>query len=325
MTSRELRKERRRQEHKARKEEYKLQKQSGAAPSLEDTSATRPESIRLRVPPPDHSDSEFSPEFIAYANSVGGRTARKAGFDPQTGRRLAPESSAPEPVAPVPPPIPQTPRAQQNRANAQLSTGPRTASGKAASSKNAVRHGLASGRFALLDWERFEDFEELLANLHAEHQPATQTEVLLVETMAQHFWLSQRALRLQHLCFHPKTPMCDEPKEMALYIRYGATHDRAFHQCLVQLQKLRVEQRKVENEFVSQKRQQAAETRKIELHEAKLRALSVKQTAQKPKTAAKPSPAKCSDTAPTVGEPSKVFSAPRTDNESLIWTAHEAA
>ncbi len=172
-------------------------------------------------------------------------------------------------------------RTEINRANAQHSTGPKTSVGKTTSSKNAIRHGLASDRFALLEWERFEDFEELLANLRAEHRPATQTEALLVEKMAQHFWLSQRALRLQDLCFHPDTPMCDQPQEMALYLRYGATHDRAFHHCLTQLQKLRAEQRKVENGFISQKRQQAAETRNQELHQVKLRAIAAPKKPQK--------------------------------------------
>jgi hypothetical protein len=90
-------------------------------------------------------------------------------------------------------------RAGINQANARHSTGPRTEEGKASSSRNAVRHGLSSARFLILDWENGDDFVELLANLRSEHQPRTQTEALLVERMAEHFWLSQRASSPGHV------------------------------------------------------------------------------------------------------------------------------
>ncbi|HZS55793.1 MAG TPA: hypothetical protein VFA65_15440, partial [Bryobacteraceae bacterium] len=48
-----------------------------------------------------------------------------------------------------------------NRENAQHSTGPASETGKAASSKNAVRHGLAGHAFVLLEWEHAEDFDRL--------------------------------------------------------------------------------------------------------------------------------------------------------------------
>ena len=47
-----------------------------------------------------------------------------------------------------------------NRANAQLSTGPRTDAGKAASSSNAVSHGLTSRGFIILPGQR-EAFDQL--------------------------------------------------------------------------------------------------------------------------------------------------------------------
>ncbi|HSU33485.1 MAG TPA: hypothetical protein VLJ11_19810 [Bryobacteraceae bacterium] len=180
---------------------------------------------------------------------------------------------SPEPDAPT------RTRAEINRQNAQHSTGPRTEEGKATSSLNNFRHGLA-GRFVVLGWENADIYYELLHGLRLEHQPETTTEHLLVERMAQHQWLSQRAVFLQDMCFHMKVPMCEQEKQLALYLRYATTHDRAFHKCLSDLLKLRAAKRKEAAGFESQKRQQAAETRKQELHEAKLSALKAKSEQQ---------------------------------------------
>src|SRR6185437_16969953 len=104
------------------------------------------------------------------------------------------------------------------------------------------------------------------------HNPETPTETLLVESMVQHYWLQQRALRLQSLCFDD-AGVCNAEKELGLYLRYQTTHERAFHKSLNTLLKLRAEKRKAEIGFVSQQekqnraRQQAeAHARKQELH-----------------------------------------------------------
>ncbi len=172
-----------------------------------------------------------------------------------------PEPSGFEPPRPT--------RAEINRQNAQHSTGPTTPEGKKISSLNRFRHGLA-GQFVVLDWENMDLYHELLILLQEEHQPETITEHLLVERMAQHQWLSQRAVRLQGFCFHSEVPLCQEEKLLALYLRYGTTHDRAFGKCLADLLKLRAAKRREQNGFESQKRQQAAETRKQELHQVRL-------------------------------------------------------
>jgi hypothetical protein len=148
-----------------------------------------------------------------------------------------------------------------NRANAQHSTGPKSEAGKAVSSLNNFRHGLA-GKFMVLDWESREEFNDLLDNLRAEHRPATPTETLLVENMTQHYWLRQRAMRLQHCTMDQELPTCQHPKELALYLRYQTTHERAFHKCLDQLAKLRAEKRKTEIGFESRARKQREDTRK---------------------------------------------------------------
>ncbi len=193
---------------------------------------------------------------------------------------------------------PSPARLAANRANALLSTGAKTEEGKAVVSQNRFRHGL-SGAFLVLPWETEEDFEKLIADLRAEHKPSTPTENLLVDRMAQHHWLMQRALFLQKLSFSYKTPDCDEPKELALYLRYQTTHERAFHKCLNELMKLRAEARRAKAEeaaaqlkkeigFESQERlaaaearKQAAENRAETLHVGRLELLECQIAAQK--------------------------------------------
>ncbi len=105
-------------------------------------------------------------------------------------------------------------RAAINRANAQHSTGPKSPSGKVASSRNSLKHGLASGTL-LIPGEDPAAFDALLHDLLEEHQPAGTTEDLLVHEMAQSFWLAQRAIRLQSECFaserRPKTSISLPP------------------------------------------------------------------------------------------------------------------
>ena len=162
-------------------------------------------------------------------------------------------------------------RAQRraNRRNAQLSTGPKTEEGKAASSLNNFRHGLA-GRLivASLSPEDAAEFQELAAALRSEHNPQTPTETLLVERVIESFWMSSRALHLQ-----PAALESGDDRRLSLLLRYQTTHERAFLKCLNELAKLRKEKRQQEIGFESQKQRQ-------ELHEAKLRSLAASTEAR---------------------------------------------
>ncbi len=166
-------------------------------------------------------EEEFSPEEIAEANAACERIDRACSLE----------------------------RAKINRENAAHSTGPRSEQGKLASSRNSLQHGLASGQI-IIPGEDPSQFEALLNDLLAEHQPATTTEQLLIREMAQSYWLTQRALRLQNECFNRDG--VDE-KRLSLLLRYQTTHDRAFHKALntlVKLQKQRA--RDFKSGFVSQ-------------------------------------------------------------------------
>ena len=150
-----------------------------------------------------------------------------------------------------------------NQENAQHSTGPSTKAGKAVSCLNNFRHGLAGNSFTVLDFEDQDEFDALLCGLRAEHQPSTLTETLLVQKMAQSYWLSKRALYLQdQCCTDEELTLEQQEKQLALFIRYQTTNDRAFHRCLADLLKLKAEKRKAEIGFESQQHKKAQESRR---------------------------------------------------------------
>lgn len=126
-------------------------------------------------------------------------------------------------------------RAEINRVNAQHSTGPLTSEGKLASSRNSLKHGLASAQL-IIPGEDPAAFAELLAALIEEHQPANPTEEILVHEIAQSYWLTQRAIRFQNQCF---TAEGMDEKRLALFLRYQTTHERAFHKALNTLIRLK--------------------------------------------------------------------------------------
>jgi hypothetical protein len=83
-----------------------------------------------------------------------------------------------------------------NQENGRRSNGPTTPEGLAASSKNALKHGLCS-RSVLLPEEDPDAFHELLASLHIEHQPVGAHEEYLVRQMAVSQWRMDRLQRIE--------------------------------------------------------------------------------------------------------------------------------
>jgi hypothetical protein len=77
-------------------------------------------------------------------------------------------------------------QAAANRRNAQASTGPRTAAGKARAAANALKHGLTAVR-ATLRCEDREAWERLRADLVARQQPESEAEARLVDDLAFHY------------------------------------------------------------------------------------------------------------------------------------------
>jgi hypothetical protein len=136
-----------------------------------------------------------------------------------------------------------------NQANAQLSTGPKTETGKAASSQNSWKHGLF-GVFRVLNTESQLAYQDLLQSLQSEYNPATPTEAILVERMAQHHWLRNRALHYQN--HYLESGDESNVSQVSLFMRYETMHERAFHKCLADILKLRAEKQKQEIGFASQ-------------------------------------------------------------------------
>jgi len=85
---------------------------------------------------------------------------------------------------------------ETNRQNAQKSTGPRTPEGKAAASRNAVKHGLLSEE-VLLPGEDGEALRELGESLRAELKPQGTLENLLVDCIIAANWRLRRLGRVE--------------------------------------------------------------------------------------------------------------------------------
>ena len=83
-----------------------------------------------------------------------------------------------------------------NRRNAQKSTGPRSAQGKGASSRNGLKHGL-SGDKHILPGENPEEFLLLLKDLYDNFSPAGLVEEKLVQRIAADQWRLDRTLPME--------------------------------------------------------------------------------------------------------------------------------
>ena len=84
---------------------------------------------------------------------------------------------------------------EANRANSQLSTGPKTETGKAKSSHNALKTGL-TGRTVLLPTDDVEAYTHHVERFLLDFQPSTDAEKSLVQSVADAEW---RLLRIPSL------------------------------------------------------------------------------------------------------------------------------
>jgi len=106
---------------------------------------------------------------------------------------------------------------QANRSNAQKSTGPRTAEGKAAA-RNAVKHGLLAEQ-VVIHGEDPEEFDLYRAGMLAELAPVGAVEALLAERAVSLSWRLRRAERLQSAVF--ATVYRENANDVVLWPKHG--------------------------------------------------------------------------------------------------------
>lgn len=94
-------------------------------------------------------------------------------------------------------------RLRANRQNAQKSTGPKTARGKAYCRRNAVKHGLLSKQVLFSDDGKpiNEELLELAERLHDKYGDGDVRTDLLVEGLVVEYWRQRQAMVVERQCF----------------------------------------------------------------------------------------------------------------------------
>ena len=106
---------------------------------------------------------------------------------------------------------------EANRQNCRLSTGPRTEAGKAASSANALSHGLTAASTVVLPEEDADAFERLRQGVIADLDPAGALQEALAQRIAVLLWRLDRATRLEaELFVHGQLAMLRSRADQAL-------------------------------------------------------------------------------------------------------------
>jgi hypothetical protein len=134
-----------------------------------------------------------------------------------------------------------TPQILANRSNSLLSTGPSSESGKIASAKNAISHGLSSTGHPVLQHEDPAQFNALLDRYKLDFSPATGHEEFLVVNMVGARWRLERAGRIENAIFEQmfdspegqmaQTMMSKEGDALVRLERYRAGIERTYHRC----------------------------------------------------------------------------------------------
>jgi hypothetical protein len=142
----------------------------------------------------------------------------------------SPAVNAPEPPCEV---VPSAPAETSAPPALAASTGPRTPEGKAASSRNAVRHGLTARRLTGAD---LDEYNSIRSALDLEWEPDCEAERHLLHLMALSQWRINRALSLELSAFDDTHI---DPALLALALRYRTASERAYFKALSELQRLR--------------------------------------------------------------------------------------
>jgi hypothetical protein len=141
--------------------------------------------------------------------------------------------------------MPTIPQTRANRANAQLSTGPRTETGKARSAQNSLTHGLTA-RAIILPTEDRAAYQRHKQEFFDEYQPKGATEKQLVQSLADAGWRLNRVNSLEDALFAVSAG--DEASSLDTQIRtlsslsmHGHRLSRQFERTLQQLRQVQKE------------------------------------------------------------------------------------
>lgn len=133
-----------------------------------------------------------------------------------------------------------------NAANASLSTGPRTAEGKARASQNARQHGLCAAHLLIAAEDR-EEFDELNTQLQADIRPQGTLQQILFDQLVAAAWNLRRVQRMEvELTASAQTylEILDNPELTAKLDRLARHHtriERSFHRTLRELKSLQTD------------------------------------------------------------------------------------
>jgi hypothetical protein len=165
---------------------------------------------------------------------------------------------------------------EANRLNAQKSRGPVSDAGKAASSQNRASHRLSQfAGFQVLRDEDPSQYHALLCELLVQFNvhENDKDEAAIVSRMAQHEWMSRRALNYQDNMLQDEGPFRSE--SFKLFMRYQSQHERAYNSCFYQLLKLRAEKRSARIGFERERQLCQQVNERKQRHEITLKARQV--------------------------------------------------
>ena len=112
-----------------------------------------------------------------------------------------------------------------NLANAQFSTGPRTAEGRARSAQNARKHGLDARQFVVRPDEQ-EEFDDFVSSYAVEVSPQGAMELAVFQDLVHARWNMMRVRRLEaELAATGPDPLLD-PERGAIADRLARHHTR---------------------------------------------------------------------------------------------------
>jgi len=137
-------------------------------------------------------------------------------------------------------------RQTANAANARLSTGPRTAEGKARSAQNACKHGLTAAQL-IIGAEDREEFDEFLAQLQTDICPQGAIQQILFDQLVASAWNLRRIRRMETELTASAESYLDILDDPALtakldrLARHETRIERSFHRSLRELKSLQTD------------------------------------------------------------------------------------